>query len=657
MATISLGTSPAALDANAPIAQAPEKQPSSEAPAKVPGGVSQQRPPAIDKWSYVGLDVIDRKSHEVVPIQLAVHRRGDAYIVKTATKSYDITAALAAQPQRYFNANGSIDQSALRELLQTQVNNGAISVGAGDRREGGVIWLTDAGGAPLGRPEGGPHATNAIDDALDARSDLQGKMLGIGLEATAIAFGVGEVSAALRTFKTLSAAKAAGQVLSAADSKLLKSAEVTLTSYGVGAMAGGTSYALFIDQKYWDEAYSAMAAGRPLEGLSFAAKAAVTLMNWTTVPGSISNNLARTNVKIGLNAAIQTLGRGKLHGFNWGMFIDPKAWTPANIVRVMGQARGEQVLAKYRPVFDELAALRATGQPLVTNKGVLRVSERAVREAGFDSLPALADAMTRDGLWRVFTFKPVLNSPFGFAVHSSPGATANATFQLAASRAATGVGANLALQSLSDFGFNGSIDINWEQAIAAAAGGGPRGMGAPGAWVGTFRDRLISYGSSSAAGFAAQWWTKGMLAARQQEAETFTSEQLSAIGNANQALNGMAMLLDAYDKAGKPAPSALFDSTPGKVGLGEAYAQRLEGLASAPADEIAEHAKRLDEWLDTPIATNGRTRRERLSLVSMPEPLAETLVGNVKLRELYKTGTMQDLGFAPKFSEPVKPAR
>jgi hypothetical protein len=614
------------------------------------------RPSADPQLRYVGFDADPERNGSASPVQLQYGMSNGRFAVKTGRgQVYDIERYILGQPKRYVRADGTFNKGSLRELLQQLVNDGAISVGAQDRRSANPRVLPiGAHGVLFPNGDGGPATHKDTRQTHKQVSEANLRMLGLALDLGSIFYGGTQLKAAWYSYKTLSALRASGATLSAVQTGALKKSEATLTAHWVGAMAGGASYTLFIDQKHWDEAYSALAAGKPLDALSNGGKAALTLLNWTLVPGSISDNVAQANVKFGKYLMDRTLSGGKLKGLNWGMFINPKAWNEANILRVMGQAKGQQIVQKYRPVLHEMQALQAAGEPVVTSTGQLRVSAAAIRDAGFDSLNSLVKSLTADGFWRVFAVKPLLNSPFVLASNSSPLATANSYLQLAASRGGTAVGANLALQSLNGLGVNGSISLNWNQTVAAMFAGSIRSSGAPGAWAGEFQQRLVSYTMSSTAAFLGSWWLRGILQARGKSEESYSPEQLRVMGNANQALNGVALLLRAYDDAGVDPPEGIFNKVKSKAahlrGVGETYLQRLHDVLSAVDEkQMLAKARDLDRWLDEPIAERGLTRRKRLDQITIPQTLAERMQKVPAARDLYRTGTMVDFGLAPRF--------
>jgi hypothetical protein len=609
--------------------------------------------PSGDKASrYIGVDVDVDADGKADAMQLLFGKADGRFAVKTGRgQVYYVDDYIQRQPARYMAANGSFNKDTLRELLQQLVNNRTITLDKQDRRNNSPkVMQIFSHGILFPNPNAGPSTHEDVRSTTKQVNDGRLRILGAAIEGGSLFYGGLELKAAWHTYKTMTALRTAGTVLSSTQTAALKKSEATLTSYLVGAMAGGASYSLFLKDKHWDEAWSALAAGKPLESLSYGGKAAVTLLNWTLVAGSVSNSVAQTNVKFGKYLMEQTLGAGKLKGLNWGMFINPGAWNEANIVRVMGPARGAQIVQKYGPVLRELQALQASGQPVVTSNGVLRVSDGAIRAAGFDSLESLVKSMSADGFWRVFTYKPVLNSPFVIAGSSDAVATGNSYFQLALSRGASGVGANLALQSLNSFGLNGSLSINWDQALAAMLSGSVRSTGTPGAWAGEFYARIGSYATSSTGAFFASWGLKKILEARGKNEEKFSTNQLRILGNANQALNGIGLLLQAYADAKVEPPKELFDASPSR-GLGGEYLERLHKVMSAENEvQMLAQAKALDRWLDEPIGARGLTRRDRLSQVSMPQTLSERLGRYPQMRDLYRTGTMSDLGIAPRFT-------
>jgi hypothetical protein len=476
--------------------------------------------------------------------------------------------------------------------------------------------------------------------------------LGMLLEAGVLIVAGAGLLKAWKTYESLTAAAAAvaaktpgAKALTPEQGMQLKMATATLTSYITGGLAGTSSYALFVKEKYWDEMTSALAKGQPVEAMSEGAKAAVLFANYALAPGMISDSLATFNVNTGKKLATATLAKGEMKGFNWGMFIDPAAWTEKNITKVMG-AGGEKVIEKYKPVLDELARNLEQGIPVVDKTGKLIVSADAVQKAGFQNVPEMVDHMMKTGFWRVITSKPIAGSPFVVASGNGVAGTAGSYSQLMLTRASTGVGANLALQSLSGLGIKGEVNINWDQALAAFAGGSVRSWGAPGAWVATsLGGRVASYGLSSAAAFYTQMQVKGLLAARNKTQETYTKPQLETLKKANDAYSAAMLLLGSYDKSGAQANKAIFDKN--GWGIGQEYIKRLEDLMKAPdAERTSLRAMLLDRWLDEPIAKNGMTRRERLAHLTIPNDLADHFAGkqNIKLN----TGTMADVGLVPR---------
>jgi hypothetical protein len=465
---------------------------------------------------------------------------------------------------------------------------------------------------------------------------------------------------AARTYLKFNSVLKAGRVLTAAEQASKKAAEAVLVGYGIGAVAGGSSYGLFVKRKYWDEATAAIASGKSVESLSAGAKALLQLMNWTLGAGKTSADVALWNVATGRNLATVNLSGTAASwqkGWNWGMFVDVRSFTNKNILTVFGRETGQKMIEKYGPVLEWMT--NPANKPLDA-AGKLVVPAEVLARAGFADNPALVADMMKSGFWRVFSSAPVLGTPLRVAWTSSKSGTASSYLQLGLTRSVAGMGVNLFWQSVNGLVLNNDVNINFVQLTGSGVSGPFRAMGAPGAWLAEIGGRFVSYGLSSAAAFFVAWGWRDFwkLRAQVNPAEkdltkvTFSVAQLQILSRANTATNAMRTLMVALDKNTTSAPQD-------KKLLAE-YMNKLADLSVASKETLEVKAKALDAWLDSAYIS-GTSRRQAINNFRLDwEPgLALAVKAKTQSGAIVNgtfTGSFQDLGIAPIFSKviPIK---
>jgi hypothetical protein len=468
-------------------------------------------------------------------------------------------------------------------------------------------------------------------------------------------------SAALQLYKaatlarTLWAAQKAGTI-TAQQIGQLKAAEATLVGFAVGATAGGTSYTVFVKEKYFDEAFAGIAAGKPVDAMSNGAKASIQLLNWTLGAGKTSTDLGLFNVGIGKKIMEASLKGAIPKGWNWGFFVDLKAWTRPELIRVFGEKVGIELTTKYSKIITWMSHPDNRNK-LLDASGKLAVPQSVIDAAkipGVTDTASLVKSLVDSGMWRVFTVKPILGSPLVLASAGSASRTANAYFQLMARGALTGMGINAFWQTVSGLSLKGEVNPNWIQLLGSGVSGPFRALGAPGAWAAGFAGRLGSYGISSTAAWGiqqgwktvAEWVQAKSKAGIQTKDEKFSTTGLAVLSRANSALNSSAILLKGLDSN--------FGSLADKKFVAE-YINKLDVLMRTPANQLETKAAELDAWL---AGNNGegKSRREKLNgfkLGWVPDLHSATAGGffTGQISGGKFTGSFIDLAIAPSFAK------
>jgi hypothetical protein len=460
---------------------------------------------------------------------------------------------------------------------------------------------------------------------------------------------------AARTYFRFNTMLKAGQVLTAAQLAEKKAAEAVLVGYGIGAVAGGSSYGLFVKRKYWDELTAAIAAGKPVEALSSGAKALLQLTNWTLGTGRTSADVALWNVGVGKNLATQNLsGTANLlqKGWNWGMFVDVRSFTNKNIIAVFGQQTGNAMIQKYGPVLRWMT--NPANKPLDAT-GKLIIPTEVLQQAGFANNAALVEDMMKSGFWRVFSSAPVLGTALRVAWTSSASGTASSYMQLGLTRAGAGMLTNAFWQSVNGMVLNKEININYVQLSGSFGSGIFRSWGAPGAWLAEIGGRFASYGLSSTAAFFVSlgwrefWNMRGAKNPAEKDPTnvTFTPFQLQILSRANTAMNAARLLMEALDKH----PSA---SVEDKKLLAQ-YVNLLTELSLAGKDTLAAKAKALDAWLDGKQIGNLSRRQVlnnfRLEWLPGLDTAVKLAIQRGDIVNSTFTGSFRDLGITSQFSK------
>jgi hypothetical protein len=460
---------------------------------------------------------------------------------------------------------------------------------------------------------------------------------------------------AARTYFRFNTMLKAGQVLTAAQLAEKKAAEAVLVGYGIGAVAGGTSYGLFVKRKYWDELTAAIAAGKPVEALSSGAKALLQLTNWTLGTGRTSADVALWNVGVGRNLATKNLsGTANLlqRGWNWGMFVDVRSFTNKNIISVFGQQTGNAMIQKYGPVLRWMT--NPANKPLDAT-GKLIIPTEVLQQAGFANNADLVADMMKSGFWRVFSSAPVLGTPLRVAWTSSASGTASSYIQLGLTRAGAGMATNAFWQSVNGMVLNREININYVQLSGSGVSGIFRSWGAPGAWLAEIGGRFVSYGLSSTAAFFVSWGWRDFwkMRAASNPAEKdptnvmFSPLQMQILSRANTAMNAARLLMEALDKH----PSA---SVEDKKLLAQ-YVNLLTELSLAGKDTLEAKAKALDAWLNAKHIGN-LSRREVLNNFRLEwkpglEVAVKVAIQRGDIVNSTFTGSFRDLGITSQFSK------